>query len=319
MKFSKLISAFLLVALLPGWAFAQNPAWPAPPEFKSYKDKPGRVTKYNTFNYLDILGDSGEKLRQAMGQYWEVAYAYDSVFRQKRKFKEFMMNQILEQKGEVFFQDTLQFHFVVPAEKGNVWGRVVLASDKIYRLRLIKEEPFNNRLVLDVPPTVPFDAYVEQTQLPPRINYIPGSVITRIQHSKFNHQEISWNVKDTLFKQKLMGPFWDVKLEVRDLDGKVDKSFSTVELMESYYRACLKIGGTVVKSRPRELIFTLPVEKAMLWCRISASLDGVYFVRATLVDDKDKVEPVKLRSVNVNVTDSLEIKGGAGNQSGNGF
>jgi len=310
------IVKFILAGVLLYGIGIQHPVqgqnFPPAPEFKGYKDKVGKVVKYYSLNYLDILGEEGQQLRQPMGKYWEVNFTYDSVFRQKRKFKDFMINQVLERRGALFFQDTMQIHLVVPEEGGNVWGRIVLTSDKQYRLRLIKEGPFVNTLVFDVKPEVRFDQFVEQTELPHRINYLPHSLITRVQFSKFNHIEFTWNVKDTIYTQRVMGPYWDIKLEVRNQEGEIDRTMSTVEVLESYYRACQKAGGSVIKSRPRELILALPDGKATLWVRVTASLDGVYFLRCVLVDDKDKTAPTMKVLPPAPISDTTGIKNSEG-------
>jgi hypothetical protein len=289
-------------------ASAQTEGYPTPPGIKSYKGVPGKVTKYNSFNYLDILDESGKNTRQALGNYWEISYSYDSVFRQKRKFKEFVLNEILGKKGSLFFQDTMQVQFVVPTDTGNVWGRLVLSSDKMYRLRMIREVPFVNKVQFDTKPVIGFDKFVDSIALPPRINYLPNSLITRVQHSKYDHQIFTWTVKDTLFKQTVMGPYWDLKIDVRNSNNQVDKQISSVEILESYYRACVKAGGRIIKSRPRELLFILPLNKASLWCRITVSLDGVYFVRAVLQTDQDKTIPEKLVSIPQNQADTTKAK-----------
>ncbi|MFA6126850.1 MAG: hypothetical protein WC699_06060 [Bacteroidales bacterium] len=304
MKFKLVLSALVLIIFTAGAGLSQSEEFPAPPMIKSYKNAKGKISKYNNFNYLDVRDVAGKNNRQAMGHYWEISYSYDSVFRQKKKFRDFVVNQIGESKGSLFFEDTLQVQFVIPAEDGNVWGRLVLASDKVYRLRLIKEVPFINPLVFDTKINAIFDKYVDSVTLPPRINYMPKAVVTRVQYSKFDHQEYTWNVKDTLFRQKVMGSFWDIKIEVKNSKGQVDKQISTVEILESYYRACVKAGGTIIKSRPRELIFTLPVTKATLWCRITVSLDGVYFVRALIESDMDKSKPEKMVSLPSQPADS---------------
>jgi hypothetical protein len=201
----------------------------------------------------------------------------------------------------------MQIQFVLPSESGNVWGRLVLSSDKMYRLRLIKEVPFVNKMVFDTKPVAVFEKFVDSVALPPRINYLPKSMITRIQFSKYDHQEFSWSVKDTLYREKVMGPYWDIKLDVRNDKNVVDKQISTVEILESYYRAATKAGGKVIKSRPRELIFCMPLTKATLWCRVTVSLDGVYFVRALIESDTDHTQPVKMVSAPVAVSDSTKV------------
>jgi hypothetical protein len=310
MKYFFLLLACLVLSQTANQTFGQDPSWPIPPEFKSYKDKPGRVSKYNSFNYLDIRDESGEKSKQRMGRYWEIAYSYDSAFRQKRKFKEFFVNQVIERNGALFFQDTLQVHFVVPENGKNIWGRLVLSNDKVYRLRLIQEGPFINSVKFDVKPDVRYEKFVDSVNLPPRITFLPSSCITRTQYSKFNHQEFSWNSGDTLFSQIIMGPFWDLKVEVRNKQDDVDKSLSTVEIMESYYRACQIAGGKVIKSRPRELLFSLPYNQKSIWCRITASLDGVYFVKVVMMDDKDRIPPSFKINPPLVVTDSSLRKSG---------
>lgn len=305
MKLKYLVILTVLLGLGLNSVFPQNPSWPAPPQFAGYKNKPGKVVKYNTFNYLDIRKEDGENLHQVLGHYWEISYTYDSVFRQKKKFKEFVVNQILEKEGKLFFQDTMQIHFVVPEDQGNVWGRLVLSSDKVYRLRLIKEAKFDIPMTFDEKPEVRYDRFIDSLPLPPRITYLRSSVIARLQFSKFNHLELTWNVKDTLFRQKVMGPYWDMKLEVRDQAGEVDRSVSTVEVLEGYYRACMKADGTILKSRPRELLFTLPVGQSTLWCRVTATLDGVYLMRVVMMDDKDKTVPEKVVTILPTYPDSM--------------
>jgi hypothetical protein len=306
MKFRIPFLLLSILLLLPVVGISQT-EFPDPPYLKSYKDVKGKVTKYNNFNYLDIRNEEEGTNRQAMGHYWELSYTYDSVFRQKRKFQDFIISQVEGQDGTVFFQDTMQVHFAIPSDNGNIWGRLSLSNDKLYRLRLIREVPFVNSIVFDTKPNIVFDKYVDSIMLPPRINFMPRSVITRTQISKYDHQEFTWNLKDTLYRQKVMGPFWDIKIEVRDSKNKVDKQVSSVEVLESYYRACVKAGGHVIKSRPRELLFTLPEKNAMMWVRITVSIDGVYFVRALLQNEADKSEPVKMVSVAPPVMDSTRI------------
>ena len=283
---------------------AQEEQWPEPPKFKSYLDKPGNVVKYNHFNYIEIRDPEGINHRQAMGAYWEISYTYDSVFRQKRRFKEFMVDEVLNRGGAFFYEDTTQLNFVIPEQKGNVWGRLVLSNDKTYRLRVVREKPFQNRLVFDQPAVAVFDRYLDSVALPPRINYLPGSIITRITYSKFNHQSYNWNIKDTLYKQTVMGPTWDMRLEARTTDGSIDRTLSTVEVMESYYRACLEAGGKILKSRARELLMALPYQNGQLWCRISPSLDGVYMVRVTWQSNADFTTPEILINIPVQNADS---------------
>ncbi|MDD4645435.1 MAG: hypothetical protein PHY99_05550 [Bacteroidales bacterium] len=287
--------------------FSQTENFPELPALKSFKGVPGKVTKYNNFNYIDIQ-EEGQKTRQAMGKYWEVFYSYDSVFRQKRKFQEFMLNQIAERNGKVFFKDTTQVHFVIHDEQGNIWGRMVLSTDKSYRLRLIRESAFTSSVAFDTKPVIRFAEFVDSIALPPRLNYLPKAIIARAQYSKFDHQEFSWTIKDTLIRQKVMGPMWELKIEVRNSQNQIDKQVSSVEILENYYRACMKSGGTIIRSRPRELIFTLPMKEATLWTRIMISLDGVYFVRSILQSDKDKTTPQRLYATQNIPADSVKME-----------
>jgi hypothetical protein len=308
MKFRKPFLIILLLSLTVSAGFSQTVNYPDPPgELKPYQGKPGKITKYNHFNYLDIRNDEDGSHRQAMGNYWEISFNYDSVFRQKRKFKSFIEDQIIEKQGSLLFQDTLQVQFVIPAEGGNIWGRLILSSDKVYRLRLIREVPFRNKIVFDTKPVAEFGQFITPVNLPPRINYLPNSIIARVQQSKFDHQEFTWNLKDTLYRQKVMGPYWDMKIEVRNQQGEVDRFVSSVEVLESYYRACVAAGGKVLKSRPKELLFILPLDESTLWCRVTVSLDGIYFVRTVLQTDADRTVPEKMITVVPPVADSTQI------------
>jgi len=284
----------VMMALAASWSVSADAqtTWPEVPLFKPYQDKPGKVTKYNEFNYLSIRDESGEHSRQSTGNYWEISYVYDSVFRQKLKFKSFIEEQIRQLGGTLFFQDTTQVHFAIQQTGGNIWGRLMLVDDRVYRLRIIRETVFNNRLTIDTEPIATWDAYVEKAPLPPRINYLPSSVIQRITYSKYHHLTITWDDKDTLFNQKLMGPYWDIKLEVQSPDGARDQTVSTVEVLESYFRIAIKTGGKVLRSRPRELIFILPGTEHTLWVRVLSSMDGVYFVRV-VQQRNDETPPVE--------------------------
>lgn len=304
-KTSYLVLLLLVIPWISGFSQYENS--PEPPSFKSYKGIPGKMSKYNNFNYLDIRNIEGTDTKQVMGHYWEISYNYDSVFRQKRKFQAFLLQTINEMHGDIYYQDTAQINFSVPAENGNIWGRAMLNSDKSYRLRIIKEARFDNNLHFDSKPIIIFDKFVDSLALPPRITYLPNSVISRAQYSKFDHQEYTWTVKDTLYRQKVMGPYWDLKVEVRNQKNQVDKQVSSVEILESYYRACVKAGGNIVRNRPRELVFTLPLKGATLWARIMISLDGVYFVRTLIESDQDKISPTKLIAGPLIPLDSLKM------------
>ncbi|MCD6332808.1 MAG: hypothetical protein J7L89_06005 [Bacteroidales bacterium] len=276
-----------------GALIAQNKSgYPDVPVFKPYLGVPGRIVKYNNFNYLIIPDSSGEHTRQSTGNYWEVSYVYDSLFRQKKKFRDFAIQQIKKNHGILFFQDTLQLNFGIRKPGGNLWGRFVFLNDRVYRLRLIKETVFINRLKLDTLQDVRYDIAIPPVDLPQRINFLPNSVIKRVTESKYNHYTFTYDVKDTLYTQVVMGPYWDLKLQVQRPDGKVDKKVSTVEVLESYYRSVLKAGGKIVKSRPRELVFTLPVKQSTLWCRIMSSIDGTYFMKVLIQSPEDQL-PLK--------------------------
>ncbi len=288
---------------------AQENIWPEVPVFKPYLDKPGKITKYNTFNFLTLRDESGENSRQSTGNYWEVSYVYDSVFRQKSKFRNFVVKQIIDNDGALFFEDTTQVHFAIQRPGGNIWGRLLLVNDKVYRLRIIKEQSFQNRLVFDGEVEASWNPFIEKVPLPPRIGFIPGCVIVRATHSKFHHVPYTWDHKDTLFTQKLMGPYWDFKLDAQYPDGTKDTSVSAVEVLESYFRATIKAGGTILKSRPRELIFTLKEQENTLWVRVMSSIDGTYFVRAVLQKDSEILPAEKVLQLNPPVReDSLGLE-----------
>jgi hypothetical protein len=203
-----------------------------------------------------------------------------------------MKKQIVDRGGATFYQDTSAIHFTIPVTNGNLWGKVLLTSNSIYKLRLIKERAFENTVIFDADQTVGFDDYVEKVELPPRITFIPNSVITRAAYSKFNHYTFTYNTKEgNTYRQKLMGPYWDLKIEIQDEEGKVDKRVSYVEIQESYYRAAMKAGGTIVKNRARETVFSLPGDEFTTWVRTMVTMDGVYFLRIIKVSPEDHQEP----------------------------
>jgi hypothetical protein len=305
----KTYGILLAVLLTTGSLIAQDYLNPNPPMIKGYKDHPGKVFKNHYFNYITVKDETGENERQSTGHYWEVTYSFDSVFRQKRRIQDFMTQQLNDLGAKLFFQDTSSIHFAIPRETGgNLWGKVLLTSDKVYRLKLIEERVFVNKLEFDVEAECKYDEYVESVELPPRINFIPGSVIARSRYSKFNHFNINYVSKDKIsYQQTLMGPYWDLKINVINEQGQVDKRISTVEVLESYYRSTLKAKGTIIKSRSRELIFNLPADdEKTLWVRVMASLDGTYFLRMVLQDNADATLP---KSLIERKADSKKTKG----------
>ncbi|MEA1875978.1 MAG: hypothetical protein U9N86_03865 [Bacteroidota bacterium] len=278
---------------------AQDFLSPTPPILKGYKGKEGRIIKNHYFNFIKVKDESGDKDRQSTGHYWEISYVYDSVFRQKGIFEEFMTKQITDAGGILFWKDTSMIHFAIPRETGgNLWGNVILTSDKVYRLKLIEERVFVNKLVFDSIQNPMYDDFVVEVELPPRFNLLPNTLITQTRYSKFNHLNITFVKNQQSYRQTLMGPYWNLKLKVVKDEGDTDKRVSPVEIMESYYRATLKAGGEIIKSRPRELIFFLPVEdEKKLWVRVMTSLDGVYFIRMVLQDKKDETPALSVSEI----------------------
>lgn len=278
---------------------AQDYLSPSPPVLKGYKGKEGRTIKNHYFNFIKIKDESGENNRQSTGHYWEISYVYDSVFRQKGMFEEFMTKQITDAGGVLFWKDTSMIHFAIPRDTGgNLWGNIILTSDKVYRLKLIEERVFVNKLVFDSIQSPVYDDFVVEVELPPRFNLLPNTLITQTTYSKFNHLKITFVKNQQSYRQTLMGPYWNLKLKVVNDEGVTDKRISPVEIMESYYRATIKAGGAIIKSRPRELIFSLPVgDDNKLWVRIMTSLDGVYFIRMVLQDNKDETPALSVSEI----------------------
>jgi len=278
---------------------AQDYLSPNPPLLKGYKGKEGKVIKNHYFNFIKVKDESGDNERQSTGHYWEVSYVYDSVFRQKGLFEKYMTKQITDAGGVLFWKDTSMIHFAIPRDEGgNLWGNVILSSDKVYRLKLIEERAFINKLVFDSIQNPKYDDFVKAVELPPRVNLLPNTLITQAKYSKFNHLNITFVKNRKSFRQVLMGPYWNLKLKVVNEEGLTDKRISPVEVMESYYRACLKADGNIIKSRPRELIFSLPVgDESKLWVRVMTSLDGVYFLRMILQENKDETPALPISEI----------------------
>lgn len=289
---------YFILILLTAWMIpvttkAQESMDTVPPVIRSYQDNEGRLFKNHYFNFILLRDESGENTRQATGRYWEISYVYDSVFRQKETFGRFMRDQVQELGGALFFADTTQIHFAIPRDTlPNLWGKVLLRNDRVYRLQLIEEIPFSNTVDLLNPLAPRFDAYVEKVDMPEHLSFLPHTVVKNSRFSKFNHYRITFTADNRSYSQMLMGPYWDLRLEVVDENGETDKRVSSVQIMESYYRAALKAGGQVIKSKPRELIFYIPEPEAKLWVRVMTSLDGEYFIRAILQSDADETPPV---------------------------
>ncbi len=284
-----------LCVVFVGSLSAQTSKVPDIPMLKGYKGMEGSITKYNSFNYLTLRDKKGGNTRKSTGQYWEVNYVYDSAFRQKQKFGEFMESQIQEKGGTLFFQDTSAIHFALPDDNGNLWGKVILTSNSSYKLKIIKERAFINTVVFDSEQLLEYDDFVEPVEMPPRIGLMPNSVITRAEQSKFNHFSFTYSTDDQkTFRQSLMGPYWDFKIEVQDENGDVDKRISYIEVLESYYRTAMKAGGNIVKNRAREIIFNLPDDGFTLWIRVMVTMDGVYFIKMIKQMPDDFKEPQRL-------------------------
>ena len=298
----------MLACFLPILLVAQAGNEPAIPLFKAYKGEPGIITKYNRFNYLMIRDAEDHNTRQASGNYWEITYSYDSVFRQKKKFRDFVVNQIVENNGILYYQDTLEIHFGIPRDGGNLWGRAVFNNDRLYRVRLIRETTFHEPVVFDKEPRLKYDPYVEEIVLPPRITYLPDSYVARATYSKYHFYTMSYSENDTLYRHQLQGPYWDLKIQIRKPDGTINQQVSIVEVFESYFRATIKAKGKVLKSFARELLFTLSYDDATIWCRVTASIDGTYFVRVVQQSNLEEHQVKKLAQKNAEPEDSLNIR-----------
>ncbi len=290
-KISLVVACFILMFS----GMAQTVKFPKIPVIKGYKGNEGNIIKYNYFNFLTMTDKSGDNTRQSTGQYWEVSYVYDSAFRQKQKFAEFMVGQISEKGGTTFFQDTSSIHFAIPDEGGNLWGKVQLINNSIYKLKLIKERVFYNSVVMDTIQELIYDDFVEPVEIPPRVGFMANSVVTRAEQSKFNHYSFKYTTTDNkTYQQNLMGPYWDIKMEIQNEDGKVDKRVSYIQIQESYFRAAMKAGGNIIKNRPREIIFNLPGEEFTVWVRVMVTMDGVYFIRVVKQFPADYKDPEQL-------------------------
>ena len=172
---------------------AQDYLSPTPPVLKGYMGKEGKITKNHYFNFIKVKNESGEKDRQSTGHYWEVSYVYDSVFRQKSIFAEFMSKQITDAGGILFWKDTSMIHFAIPRDNGgNLLGNIILTSDKVYRIKLIEEKVFVNKLMFDSIQSPDYDDFVIAVELPARFNLLPNTVITSARYSKFNHLNITF-------------------------------------------------------------------------------------------------------------------------------
>lgn len=294
------IFALLFVMMSPVSLFAQMDMDSLPPLLKSYQDQEGRIYKNHYFNFVVLKDQSGENERQATGKYWEISYVYDSVFRQKELFADFMKNQVNELGGVLFFADTAQIHFAIPRDTlPNIWGKVLLRNDRVYRLQVVEETAFENSVSFDQPITPVYAEFVEPVDLPEKLGFLPNSRITSARFSKFNHYRITYTANGQSYRQILMGPYWDLKLEVIDKAGETDSRISPVQIMESYYRAAIQAKGTIIKSKPRELIYVIPDgEDQKLYVRIMTSLDGLYYIKAVLQSNADETEPISALEFN---------------------
>ena len=106
MKKLFLVTVSILLAGVLTAQTAQTVHIPDVPVLDGYKGKEGKITKYNHFNYLTLKDKPGTNTRKSTGRYWEVSYVYDSAFRQKLKFADFLEKQIEEKGGTIFFKDT---------------------------------------------------------------------------------------------------------------------------------------------------------------------------------------------------------------------
>ena len=261
-----------------------------PPLIKGYKGSEGKVIKKYFFNFIKLKDEAGVNERQATGRFWEINYVYDSIFRQKELFANFMKEEISRNKGVLFFQDTSQIHFAIPRDDApNIWGKVTLKSDRIYRVSVIEEIGFENQVVFDSGVKPKFEEFVEAIELPERMGYMPATVVTSARYSKFNHYRITFVKESRSHSQILMGPYWDLKCKVVDSTGETDSRISSVQIMESYFRSAVKLKGNIIKSKPRELIFNIPVgDDQKLWVRVMTSLNGLYYLKMVLQNNADE-------------------------------
>ena len=85
------------------------------------------------------------------------------------------------------------------------------------------------------------------------------------------------------------GKFWELRYEFRDVNGDIDKTTSTAEIIANYVVAAQEKGGEIHQKGSNYLIFSIPREGGgTSWIKLTGSL-GSYVL---FIVDEEPLEPV---------------------------
>jgi outer membrane protein OmpA-like peptidoglycan-associated protein len=125
----------------------------------------------------------------------------------------------------------------------------------------------------------------------PVIKPMPGAVLKERSSNRenFSTYQFSLKVGNSTRNVEKGGQFWNLRYEIRDAGGNIDRSTSITEIIENYSAATREKGGKVHKRGSNNLVFSIPREDGgTSWAKLVGSA-GRYVLY--IIDEKP-LDPV---------------------------
>lgn len=291
MRFRKIY--LLIVIFLSSFSlYAQKPD--SIPFFQHYPGSVEGNLKYYYTNFMDVKGTDGKKLRKAVGEYWRKNIKLDTLKVDNYKSKELFLEQLKDLNAKLYFQDDKTVYFSFVKDRIFYWGKFFSKEYRNYSVTLIREKPLKKKVKFYSDEPIVYGEFTAEMPPPPIIRPFEGSVAVQGKFSKYNLLEFTYVKDEKRYKKTAGGRFWDYKFEVRNKENVKDILVSKFELKENYFNEIIVNNCEVIKDVGFLLTFNIPADGFKVWCRLLASLDGVYHLKIVQEMEEDYTPPVEL-------------------------
>ena len=290
MKLMKYSVLLIICLLLTGNILAQSG------KQSFFKKYPGSVEgriRYYSFHYLDIKNVDGSKMKRQVGEFSRQGFKLDTLREDNYLAIDRFIEQLNDLNAKLYLKDENSVYFSFTKNNEYYWGRFYSKEYKSYVVTLVKEKRPERKLFFYSDDPFVYNEYVTKVQRPPVIRPMKGSIITKAKFSKYNSMEFTYSDSDKRYKKSVGGKYWEYKMKFTDKEGNTDKTVSKFEINENYFYEVINKKGKILKEIGNMIIFNIPAEGYTVWCRMHASMDGIYSVRIIQEMSADYTPPVE--------------------------
>ncbi|MFC2096976.1 hypothetical protein ACFLSI_01450 [Bacteroidota bacterium] len=286
-------STLLIVCLL----FANNISAQSHklPFFKGFPGSVEGKLRYYNFHYIDIKDVDGSKLKKAVGEFSRLNYKLDTLREDNYLAKDRFIEQLKDLGAKLYFQDENSVYFSFINNNIYYWGKFYSKEYKNYVVTLIKEISIRRKLHFYSDTPFVYGELTSKTPEPPVIRPMIGAVVERAKYNKFNNMEFTYTDSEKKYRKTARGKYWEYKLQLVNKDGSVDKTVSKFEINENHFSEVIFQKGKILKEIGNMQIFSISEEGYTIWCRIHASMDGVYTLKIVQEMTEDISPPVEIK------------------------